>query len=478
MANDEHVRLLLKEGVAAWNVWRDENPNLRPDLSDEYLSEENLREANLRETNLRGAILRETNLGGAKLIQANLRGADLQGANLSGANLHLAFLREANLRLANLRGAHLWTADLARADLRDANLQEAEFRWAMLQEANLQGANLIGADLREANLSGAEFYRAPLFESEGDVNLSKANLSGAKLSHPDLRGVDLSGANLQEANLEGANLRKANLRGAHLWKADLREADLREADLRETNLGAAKLIEANLRGADLIGANLSGANLGGAQLIDTDLTDANVTSCRIFGVSAWRLTLEGAKQQDLIITRADEPEITVDNIEVAQFVYLMLHNEKIRDVIDTITSKAVLILGRFTEERKKVLDALRDELRNRNLLPILFDFTIPASRDVTETIKTLASLARFVIADVTDATEVRVELHNIVPDFTTLPIQLILLRGRAEFVSLSHLTKFPWVLPIFEYDDPKHLLASLEKSIISPAENAARKLRS
>ena len=44
----------------------------------------------------------------------------------------------------------------------------------------------------------------------------------------------------------------------------------------------------------------------------------------------------------------------------------MLHNQKIRDVIDTITSKAVLILGRFTDERKAVLDALRDELRKRN----------------------------------------------------------------------------------------------------------------
>ena len=147
-------------------------------------------------------------------------------------------------------------------------------------------------------------------------------------------------------------------------------------------------------------------------------------------------------------------------------------------MINTITSKAVLILGRFTDERKAVLDALREELRNRNLLPILFDFTIPDSRDVTETIKTLASLARFVIADVTDATEVRAELHNIVPDFTSLPIQLILLRGHAEFVSLSHLKKFPWVLPIFEYDDRKHLLASLDKSIVSPAEDAASKLRS
>jgi hypothetical protein len=168
----------------------------------------------------------------------------------------------------------------------------------------------------------------------------------------------------------------------------------------------------------------------------------------------------------LVITPKDEPAITVDNIEVAQFIYLLLHNQKIRDVIDTITSKAVLILGRFTEERKAVLDKLREELRNRNLLPILFDFAIPASRDVTETIKTLASLAQFVIADVTDATEVRVELNNIVPDFTSLPIQPILLRGHPEFVSLSHLTKFPWVLPIFEYDDREHLLANLDKSVV------------
>jgi hypothetical protein len=37
----------------------------------------------------------------------------------------------------------------------------------------------------------------------------------------------------------------------------------------------------------------------------------------------------------LVITGPGEPEITVDNIEVAQFIYLMLNNEKVRDVIDT-----------------------------------------------------------------------------------------------------------------------------------------------
>ena len=240
---------------------------------------------------------------------------------------------------------------------------------------------------------------------------------------------------------------------------------------------------------DLSRVNLSRANLFGAVLVNTDLRGADLTGCRIYGVSAWGLKLEGAKQQNLIITPEkgpsqqnlfitkppeNEPEITVDGIEVAQFVYLMLDNQKIREVIDTITSKAVLILGRFTAERKAVLDALRVELRNRNLLPILFDFAIPANRDVTETVKTLAGLARFVIADVTDATEVRAELHKIVPDFPSLPVQPILLRGHPEFVSLPHLQRCPWFLPTFVYDDLGHLLASLD--IVAGAEAKVKAL--
>ena len=82
--------------------------------------------------------------------------------------------------------------------------------------------------------------------------------------------------------------------------------------------------------------------------MEANFASADLTGCRIYGVSAWGLKLERVKQQNLIITPEGEPKITVDNIEVAQFIYLMLHNQKIRDVIDTITSKAVLILGRFT----------------------------------------------------------------------------------------------------------------------------------
>jgi uncharacterized protein YjbI with pentapeptide repeats len=51
MANDEHVAM-LKKGVDAWNAWRVENPEIRPDLSEADLSKANLAGANLREANL------------------------------------------------------------------------------------------------------------------------------------------------------------------------------------------------------------------------------------------------------------------------------------------------------------------------------------------------------------------------------------------------------------------------------------------
>jgi predicted transcriptional regulator len=106
--------------------------------------------------------------------------------------------------------------------------------------------------------------------------------------------------------------------------------------------------------------------------------------------------------------------ISVDNLEVAQFIYLLLNNQKIRHVIDTITSKVVLILGRFTPQRKAVLDAIRDELRKRDYLPLLFDFDKPSNRDITETVSTLAHMAKFVIADITDARSIPQELMAIV----------------------------------------------------------------
>ncbi len=211
------------------------------------------------------------------------------------------------------------------------------------------------------------------------------------------------------------------------------------------------------------------------QLINTRLENANLTNCRIYDISAWDLHLEGATQKDLIITSYDQPEITVDNLEVAQFIYLLLHNEKIRDVIDTITSKVVLILGRFTPERKVALDALREELRKRDYLPVLFDFDVPASRDVTKTVSLLARMARFVVADITDARSIPQELGVIVPDLPSVPVQPLLLAGADVYGMFEHFKRYPWVLETYVYASADELIANLGERVIGPAEAKAGK---
>jgi hypothetical protein len=134
----------------------------------------------------------------------------------------------------------------------------------------------------------------------------------------------------------------------------------------------------------------------------------------------------------------------------------------------------VLILGRFTADRKKVLDAIREELRKRNYLPILFDFDVPKTRNVTETVTLLARMARFIIADLTDPSSIPQELQAIIPS-VRVPIQPLLLEGSSLYSMFKDFEDFPWVLPVYQYNEPEQLLATLA-DVIAPAEGKAEAL--
>ena len=61
MANPEHLAK-LKEGVGEWNRWREEYPDIIPDLSGADLSQAHLNQANFSEANFSEANLSEANL--------------------------------------------------------------------------------------------------------------------------------------------------------------------------------------------------------------------------------------------------------------------------------------------------------------------------------------------------------------------------------------------------------------------------------
>ena len=357
---------------------------------------------------------------------------------------------------ANLTGVQLRGLDLQFADLSGAIASSADFSRSKLSHATMTRANLVDGDLSDASCEGA--------------NLSGARLRGAKLGRTNLGGADLRGANLMDAFLPKANLTEAKLQGA-----DLTGAYLPLANLTDARLDGANLTRARFSNSNLTRATLTNANLTGAQLIQADLTNAVVSGCRVYGIAAWGLTLDGAEQNNLLVTPPQEPEVTVDSLEVAQFVYLLLNNKKIREVIDTVGAKAVLILGRFTPERKAVLDALREEIRHAKYLPILFDFEAAATQSRMETIATLAHLSRFVIADITDAKTVLQELQGIVPA-THTPVQPILMSDQTEPGMFDSFHMYPWFLPVVNYSSPETLLPSLKEQVLAPADDMARRL--
>lgn len=301
------------------------------------------------------------------------------------------------------------------------------------------------------------------------VDLSLINFSNAVLIKANLAGAKLNGVNFHEANLGGANLSGADLTGANFCRTDL----------YKTNFSKANLTRANLQGTQLAMTNFAGAKL---------------VNCTIYGLSAWDLKLDGAEQKDLVIlyktestiqngdlevSQIDESKIIVDDLRVAQFIYLLLHNENIRQVIDTMTSKVVLILGRFTRERKTILDAIRDQLRKPEYgyIPVLFDFDRPRSKDITGTVETLARMARFIIADLTDPSSIPHELATIVPFLRTTPVLPLRLAGSGGYSMFDDLKAYPWVLQLHEYENSKSLISNLTE-VIKPANKMAEKFRS
>ncbi len=276
--------------------------------------------------------------------------------------------------------------------------------------------------------------------------------------HPDII------PNLFEANLDTCNLSGANFSGAYLVGAHLRAANLSEA-----NLSGAYLSRADLWGTDLSNTNLSGADLTGATLIGTNLSRATFVNCSIYGIAAWGIRLDGTRQENLLITNYGEPAITVDNLEVAQFIYLLLNHKKLRDVFNAVTERGVLILGRFDGGGLEVLQAIAAKLREEKYLPIIFDFERPQDRNYTETVKTLAGLARFIIADLSGPS-VPQELYATVPHFK-IPFVSIIEASRKPYSMAVDIFEYPWVVrPPVTFTTTEELVEQLPAKVIAPAE--------
>ena len=339
------------------------------------------------------------------------------------------------------------SADLAGAVVGDLRLCKAD-----LSQSNFEGASLGSVQANRVDFTGANFRNAFCPES---------NFSGCNFSNADRRGAKFFRSTLDAVNLEGARFDS---------ETDLSMCNLALAKLRGVNASGVTFSFSSLSAADLRHADLSGADLTQTNLVHADVTGATFAGARIHGIAAWDLQGRPVDESNLIISKPGDSVVTVDDLEVAQFVNLMLNNAKMRDLIDTVTTKTVLILGRFKEARKQILDTIRERLRKENYVGVIFDFDPSPNRNLTETVSTLAHMSRFIIADITEPRSIPYELKHVVPLLPSVPVQPLVHRSDAEWAMFDDLRSTGTILPTFTYNSLSDILHEFRENLIQPAE--------
>ncbi|VFQ47443.1 pentapeptide repeat-containing protein [Desulfoluna butyratoxydans] len=318
----------------------------------------------------------------------------------------------------------------------------------------------ISPDLSDSN------FLSDLYDSEYLYDLPEYN--GYNLSNCNLNRVSLRNCVFCDCNFSKSDFHYSDLVDSYCYNCDFSFAQL-----QVSKIGSAKFQNCNFEGAnlsycsaeetDFSGSKLFATTLNNMSLVKTNFSNTTIEQVRVYGISAWDLNLEGCNQSNIYIEK-DHSAITVPTIELAQFIALLVNSSKIRDIIDTITSKVVLILGRFSSDRKKILDQIKNEIQTYGYLPVIFDFDGPENRDVTETIITLASMAKFVIADISSPKSIPQELSHIIPHFPSLPIQPIIEMSQREYGMFEHFERYPWVLDKITYSEED--LKTIVKQIV------------
>lgn len=159
MANQEHLDL-LKQGVETWNQWRQDHPDVQPDL----------RGVDLGKADLCGAFFREAHLEGAFLREAHLESTDLKGVHLEGANLIMAHLENANLWGASLAGANLRGAYFdERSYFAGVTLGDKKYGYVALVDMRWNDTNLALVDWAPVKMLGEEQEARQQRTSEGKI---------------------------------------------------------------------------------------------------------------------------------------------------------------------------------------------------------------------------------------------------------------------------------------------------------------------
>jgi hypothetical protein len=133
-------------------------------------------------------------------------------------------------------------------------------------------------------------------------------------------------------------------------------------------------------------------------------------------------------------------------------------------------------LGRFTDNRINLLNAIREKLRELSFVPFVFDFEPPDTKNLTETVRILAGLSYFVIVDITAPRSSPLEVQATIPEFM-IPFVPIIQKGEKPFAMFNDLiNSAKGVLAPLEYKNENDLMKVFSKAIVERAVKKAIQL--
>ena len=125
-----------------------------------------------------------------------------------------------------------------------------------------------------------------------------------------------------------------------------------------------------------------------------------------------------------------------------------------------------------------MLDALRNSLREHDRTPVVFDFDVPSTTNVTDTVKLLAQLARYVIVDLSDPNSAPYVLGVIsMLGLDSTPVVPLIVSGQRPFPMLADVLQKRWSTELITYQDRDDLITNLGEKLLKPAEAKVRELR-
>jgi hypothetical protein len=220
MANPEHLAI-LKQGVEVWNKWRQDHPEIMPDL----------RSCDLQCKNSQGADFSHTDFTEADISNSLRMFSDFRQANCTYTVLSRTEFHEANLRQADLSSASASGTKFARAVF-----SGTRFIWTALDNADFSHAEVGWCVFADVDLTSVKGLLTVQHTGPSTIGTDTLRRCRGRVPREFLVGAGIPDPLIEDASLSDGGTSQFHSCFISYSTKDQEFADLLHADMRNNGV--------------------------------------------------------------------------------------------------------------------------------------------------------------------------------------------------------------------------------------------------